>query len=122
MDRNFKPGDLVRHFKWETCTDEQKRNCVYIYEFLGYAQHTETKEDLVIYRALYGDKRVFARPKEMFYSEVDHEKYPDIKQKYRLEKIPSCVQITFVPGGKDYESRVPAYLLEMEQISGDETN
>lgn len=51
---------------------------------LGVATHTETKEELVVY--MHNDK-IWARPLDMFLSEVDHEKYPDVTQKYRFERI-----------------------------------
>jgi hypothetical protein len=83
-NREFHEGDIVKHFKRELITD--KESTMYLYQILAFAQHTETAEHLVVYRALYPPFTVYARPYEMFMSEVDHEKYPDVKQKYRLEK------------------------------------
>lgn len=51
----------------------------------GLAKDSETKKDVVVYRRLYEDGGLWVRPLDMFLSEVDHEKYPNVKQKYRFE-------------------------------------
>lgn len=70
--REIKVGKKYRHFKGK------------IVEVLMMAKDSETLEEIVVYRH---DNEAWVRPKEMFLSEVDHDKYPDIKQKYRFEEI-----------------------------------
>lgn len=91
MERtDIKTGDIVKHFKRQFL-DNTSSN-LYIYKILDIAEHTETKEKLVVHQALYEDPskdihfNVFARPYDMFMSEVDHEKYPNATQRYRFEK------------------------------------
>ena len=88
-ERTFFPGDVVQHFKRELLED--KNNTEYLYVIIGTAAHTETGEKLMLYKPLYAlppclaGADMAARPYDMFMSEVDHEKYPDVKQKHRFE-------------------------------------
>ena len=86
-DRNFMPGDIVRHFKRETLSEEELRANKYLYEIVGVAVHSETREEMMVYRALYDDGGMYVRPLRMFMEETDRVKYPEIKQKYRFEKV-----------------------------------
>ena len=81
--RKFASGDIIQHFKRETVNQNSMQ---YLYEYIGVAMHSETRDRMIVYRALYGEKGLFVRPYEMFMEEVDHEKYPEIRQKYRFEK------------------------------------
>lgn len=89
IQERIKSGDIVKHFKRaQTIQDIDNNNTVYLYEVISTnVNHTETGERLVVYRALYGDKKLYARPYDMFMSEVDRIKYPDVTQKYRFETI-----------------------------------
>lgn len=90
MDRGFKAGDIVRHFK---CTETDKIISPNMYKYkiiyIGniFDTNTDTMKKSVIYKALYDGGLVFQRDYDEFMSEVDHEKYPSAKQKYRFEKV-----------------------------------
>ena len=88
VERDIRAGDIVQHFKREWVSPDTSE---YLYKVLAFADHTETGERLVIYQGLYAPFKICARPYTMFMSEVDREKYPDIKQKYRFEKFVDSV-------------------------------
>lgn len=70
--RQIKEKSIYRHFKGD-----------YMY-VIGVGKHTETMEDVVIYTH---KGKMWVRPVDMFLSEVDHAKYPEVKQKYRFEEV-----------------------------------
>ena len=73
MEREVKIHGVYKHYKGD----------YYLVEDV--ANHSETKEKYVVYRSLYGDNNLWIRPLDMFLSEVDHEKHPNVEQKYRFE-------------------------------------
>ncbi len=73
--RKIKIHGIYRHFKGKYCIVE------------SLAKDSETESLMVIYRELYGKNEIWVRPLDMFLSEVDHEKYPNVKQKYRFTLI-----------------------------------
>ena len=88
MSSTFHPGDIVQHFKREMLDAEAFAQNKYLYRIIGVATHSETGEQMMVYQPLYEEQGLYVRPLAMFCSEVDHEKYPQIKQKYRFEKVP----------------------------------
>ena len=77
----MQPGDIVRHFKGN------------LYEILFFARDSETQAEVVVYRALYGERGVWVRPMAMFFSPVDRDKYPDAPQAYRFARVQEAERI-----------------------------
>lgn len=97
MRSDPKPQEFYRHFKGN------------IYQIRCLARHTETRERMVVYQAMYGTFEIYVRPLAMFMEEVDRAKYPDVKQKYRFELLqdtdmegsPEQEETHMVPGDRE---------------------
>lgn len=79
MRENPRENEIYRHFKGN------------LYQIITLAIHSETGEDMVVYKALYEDGKTYVRPLSMFMSEVDRNKYPDCEQNFRFEKIENSI-------------------------------
>jgi hypothetical protein len=77
--REIHIGSIYRHFKGNE------------YKVIDIVNDCESVGDdikkVVIYQALYGNHEKWARKYEDFASLVDHEKYPEIGQKFRFEEV-----------------------------------
>lgn len=115
--REIHQGEIYRHFKNR------------LYQIVAVATHSETKEKYVVCQALYGTFETYIRPYDMFMSEVDRVKYPDVKAKYRFEKVEpeeltdsvdvpvaNCEVIVDTPVGKCEASKVCEIQTEEELI------
>ena len=92
INDRLKVGDVVKHFKREFLPPEQLGSSKYLYVIQSLAINSETGEQMVVYKALYDSQVIYVRPLDLFTSEVDSEKYPEIHQKYRFEALKSIAK------------------------------
>ncbi len=110
-----KKGEIYKHFKGN------------LYEIVTIAEHSETGEELVIYQALYGEGKIYARPVSDFVVKLPKEKYPEASQEYRFvlqdvkEESVDPLVMEFLDAGT-YEERLELLDKMKETITDDMIN
>lgn len=74
-EQDIRAGDIYRHYQGN------------LYQIVTVGKHAETLEEYVVYQALYGEFQVYIRDRQDFLKKLDNEKYPEVQQKYRFEKV-----------------------------------
>ena len=87
FDQEFHSGDIIKHFKYETVSPEDRKRNLYLYELIDLGYDATKEEEVVIYKALYSPFMTYTRELFDFLAEVDHKKYPDIRQKYKFAVV-----------------------------------
>lgn len=97
-----KPQEMYRHFKGN------------IYQIRCLAKHSETGEMMVVYQAMYDTFQIYVRPLDMFMEEVDHAKYPDVKQRYRFELLQD-MELSLSAQEESFRQTEPALQAELQE-------
>lgn len=92
MRREPRPHEIFTHFKGNK------------YQILALATHSETGEKYVVYQAMYGDFTNYVRPYDLFMGEVDHDKYPEVKQLYRFYRDDEADELYVLPSVMEGDS------------------
>lgn len=104
-------GQIYKHFKGN------------LYKVLAVAVHTESEEKLVVYQSVDNPDRVFARPLEMFMSDIDRFRYPLIRAKYRFTLVSEPEEETNGEETKEEETKeeTPNEDTKEEDVKDEET-
>ncbi|MFR5731381.1 MAG: DUF1653 domain-containing protein [Clostridium sp.] len=88
---------------------------------MAIARHSKPASAWWFTRRFTGTMAVYARPYEMFTSEVDHEKYPEVRQQWRFERVEPGQSLTengqMAAGCRDTDSRKAADMAAEPQVS-----